>query len=156
MALAALLTCFGATLSETWAQEQSYYVNINSTNFPDAKFRSFVRANYDGDEDGRLSDEEIWEVTEMRINIPNAASSGGVDITGIEHFKYLEELRCERLGLTKLDVSALPNLWCLWCGYNKLRAIKLPNSLGFLDFPVNKFDEEAMEALIEELPALKR
>ena len=57
-------------------------VAINETNFPDANFRSFVRSNYDKDNDKVLSDDEISSVTRMDCDRKSIAS-----FKGIEFFK---------------------------------------------------------------------
>ena len=62
-------------------------VDINATNFPDARFRSYVSANFDKNSDGVLSDREINQVIVIGISAP-------MNLTGIEYFTSLRLLTC--------------------------------------------------------------
>ena len=64
-------------------------VNIDSTTFPDAKFRSYVSTNFDTNADGKLSEVEISKA--QRIN---AQSVGVMNLKGIEHLTALKKLIC--------------------------------------------------------------
>lgn len=81
-----------------------YTVDINDTNFPDAVFRDYVNS-FDTSSDGKLSKEEIADVTEIIVSNKDIKS-----LEGIRIFKYLEELYCDRNSLTSLDVSGLKKL----------------------------------------------
>ncbi len=75
-------------------------VEINQKNFPDAIFRAYVNENLDGDKNGRLSNIEIKNTTEISIS-----SKGITDLTGIEYFTALTLLNCTQNNLTSLDLS---------------------------------------------------
>lgn len=78
-------------------------VAIDKTNFPDETFRDYVGGTIDTDGNGKLSEEEIAAVTEIRIS---PESHGLVaDLTGIEHFTNLETLVCTGQELTAVDLS---------------------------------------------------
>ena len=64
-------------------------VNIDSTTFPDAAFRSYVSTNFDENSDGILSDAEIAKVTQIDVS-----NTGVANLMGIENFTELEKLDC--------------------------------------------------------------
>ena len=92
---------------------------INETNFPDANFRSIVK-KYDTDKDGYLSNVEIADVTSIACS-----EEGIVDLTGIEYFTALQELRCLENQLTSLDVSKNTELQLLNCSMNQLTSLNI-------------------------------
>ena len=94
-------------------------VKINKTNFPDSKFRSFVRT-YDTNNNGTLSDLELAEVKTM-----NVTSKGIGSLKGVEYFSALTILDCSDNGLKTLDVSKNTALKELYCADNNLTALDL-------------------------------
>ena len=83
-------------------------VVINETNFPDENLR-FVASQYDADEDGTLSDDELAEITE--INAGNI-----MNLKGAEHFKNLDFLCLyygsdENPSITSINLSLFPKLY---------------------------------------------
>ena len=105
--------------------------------FPDQVFREFVK-QYDNNNDGKLSQDELAAVTEMDLDpydVPYDKPYRGEKISslkGIEHFTSLKNLNCKLNLLTELDVSqnpALKELNC--CGSNngsyKLSALDVSN-----------------------------
>ena len=106
-------------------------VRINSTNFPDADFRQYVKDNFDWNGNGWLSDSEINAVTE--IYLPHEYSESlerqvcDLDlnsIDGIEFFPNLTTLDCiGNISLETIDISLntkLTELWCNDCGLGTL------------------------------------
>ena len=87
-------------------------VTINSTNFPDANFSSYIRKNFD-DGDGVLSEDEIAEVTNINVSNLSIAS-----LKGIEYFTALKVLRCVHIQLTTLDLRKNTALEELIAYYN--------------------------------------
>lgn len=96
-----LLTGFICTL--VWQinpakQAQAAEVAINEQNFPDESFRKIVKSNFDNDQNGILSDEELRWATELEIDLRNVVQAedghyqqvNGESIEGIE---YLENLQ---------------------------------------------------------------
>lgn len=84
------------------------YVEINETNFPDAKFRSFVKENLDKNKDDILDAMEIASVKMIEAN-----KMGIKSLEGVGFFTALETLKCWDNELTGLDLSkntALKNL----------------------------------------------
>ena len=85
-------------------------VSIDAANFPDAKFRDHVTANWDSDDNGTLSDAEIAAVDSADVSNKDIQS-----LKGIEHFTALKELICIDNQLTSLDVSKNKHLKSLNC-----------------------------------------
>lgn len=75
-------------------------LDVDEVNFPDAPFRQWILDNVDGAEDGKLTKEEI-----RRIKVIDAHDQGIRDITGIEHFVYLEEVYLYNNYITKIDFT---------------------------------------------------
>ncbi len=89
-------------------------VAINSTNFPDANFRTYV-SRFDKDNSGGLSTSEIESVDEIDCSEKNIS-----DLKGIEYFTALLDLDCSYNQLTSLDVRSNTQLIYLYCSYNQL------------------------------------
>ena len=103
--------------------------------FPDQVFREFVK-QYDNNNDGKLSQDELAAVTEMDLDpydVPYDKPYRGEKISslkGIEHFTSLKNLNCKLNLLTELDVSQNPALESLDCSYNQLRALDVSHNLA--------------------------
>ena len=116
-------------------------VEINETNFPDAKFRSFVKENLDKNNDGILDAGEIAAVKMIEANKMGIKSLEGVgfftaletlkcwdnELTGLDLSKNtaLKNLQCSNSKLQSLDLSQNPNLTQLYCGRNPLTTLDL-------------------------------
>ena len=116
-------------------------VDINETNFPDAKFRSFVKENLDKNNDGILDAGEIAAVKMIEANKMGIKSLEGVgfftaletlkcwdnELTGLDLSKNtaLKDLQCSNSKLQSLDLSQNPNLTKLYCGENPLTTLDL-------------------------------
>lgn len=119
LAFVIVLTCFtGFTLAN--AQDG---VEINSVNFPDDNFRSFVTLNYDTEPDsvGILTPAEISAVTNMPVF--SFSTDGIKSLKGIEFFTELESLYAGALGLEEVDLSALTKLRSLTINGNNLTSL---------------------------------
>ena len=126
-----------------WASDISIagdiVVALNSTNFPDATFRSYLRTLYTK---GYLNQTDINNRTSLDLDSRLIS-----DLTGIEWFSALQRLYCSNNSLTSvnlssntnlilvdlrnnkltsLNVSALTALESLYCGSNKLTSLQLP------------------------------
>ena len=117
------------------------YVEINETNFPDAKFRSFVKENLDKNKDDILDAMEIAAVKMIEANKMGIKSLEGVgfftaletlkcwdnELTGLDLSKNtaLKDLQCSNSKLQSLDLSQNPNLTKLYCGENPLTTLDL-------------------------------
>ena len=109
-------------------------VEVSEANFPDANFRKYVAEEID-DGDGVLSKSEIKETDSIECS-----ELGIKDLTGIEYFTSISNLRVSGNELTKLDLSKNTNLYLLDCDNNKLSSLNLKNNkkLGRLDCTNNK------------------
>ncbi|MBQ9433767.1 MAG: hypothetical protein IJP54_04015 [Synergistaceae bacterium] len=68
-------------------------VDIDATNFPDVRFRTYVSQNFDENSDVILSDAEIAAV--RAIDMRGALSNlSGINLKGIENFTALKNLAC--------------------------------------------------------------
>ena len=125
------------------------YVEINETNFPDAKFRSFVKENLDKNKDNILDAGEIAAVKKIEAN-----KMGIKSLEGVGFFTALETLKCWDNELTGLDLSKNTKLTSLSCSENELTALDVSknteltrlycrsNRLSALDVTQNKNLEE--------------
>ena len=124
-------------------------VEINETNFPDAKFRSFVKEKLDKNNDGILDAGEIAAVKMIEAN-----NMGIKSLEGVGFFTALETLKCWDNELTGLDLSKNTKLTSLSCSENELTALDVSknteltrlycrsNRLAALDVTQNKNLEE--------------
>ena len=122
-------------------------VAINSTNFPNAAFRSLV-SQYDTDNSGSLSEKERNQVTSI-----DADNKGITSFKGIEHFPSLKYFYCQSNGLTSLDVSKNTNLIWFLCGNNNLTSINTSNNPNLICFScygnqISKLDLSRNTALL--------
>ena len=92
---------------------------INEDNFPDAKFRMYVK-QFDTDGNEGLSQEEIDAVTRIDVN-----NQGISTLKGLEYFTALIELHCASNNLTSLDVSKNIALDILVCRNNQLTSLDI-------------------------------
>ena len=79
-------------------------VSINEINFPDDKFREFVK-QYDTTPDGILSEEEIAAVTGMTLGGDSFAGNAISSVEGIKNFTSLNTLLIsDSCGVKEIDV----------------------------------------------------
>lgn len=87
-------------------------VELNATNFPDEKFRSYLNETFGTDD---------CVVAEC-VTYIDCSNRGIKDLTGIELFPNLKTLECSNNQLTELTIS-LPNLRTLNCYGNQMTAL---------------------------------
>ena len=117
-------------------------IEINSSNFPDKNFRTYISKNIDTDQNGTLSTEELLKVTYININSNNPWLFKSLD--GIEYFTNLETLNCSGSYITALDLkknTALRILWCSSMPYLRTLNISSNTSLESLNLNNNKLIE---------------
>ena len=92
-------------------------VTINSTNFPDANFRSYLLSEYPSGviTTAQLNARDSLELMSKRIS----------DMKGVEYFTQLTYLSCFSNYLTSINVSQNTKLKYLNLGYNKLTSISV-------------------------------
>ena len=101
-------------------------IDINSTNFPDANFRSYLLSLYPK---GFLNTTDINNCTSLNVSYKSISN-----LKGIEYFTALKELRCYNNSITSLDVSHNTNLTYLDCDANGMTSLDVSNTkLTYLD-----------------------
>lgn len=121
-------------------------VQIDQDTFPDEAFRTYVSKNFDTDENGQLSVDEINAVKKITVG-----DSGVRDLTGLGCFSELEELYCHRIYLKQLDVRENQKLKKLYCWGNDLTELDLSNNteITHLACYSNKLTELDLQNLSE-------
>lgn len=156
-------------LFQSDAAEATATVAINSTNFPDAKFRQYVLDNIDTNKDKKLSTTEISAVKTI-----DASGLGIANLKGVERFTSVTDLfvannKLKTVDLTKntkiaylnlsnnsltgtLNLSKCTKLRVVKYGSNKLTKVTMPakkylKNLDFVDASNNKFTTQANAGL---------
>ena len=113
-----LLCCMVLTLLPTAALAAGD-VAIDETNFPDEKFREYVKTEFDEDNNNSLSADEIAKAKDIHL-----AGRGISSLAGVEHFTNLEELNVQHNEeLTTLNLSKNTELKTLNCSNTKLTSL---------------------------------
>ena len=90
-------------------------VALDSTNFPDDNFRTYIGEKYDTDKNGSLSSTEIAAIKSLDVSDKEIKN-----LKGIEFFTEMDSLYCYKNQLTALDVSKNSKLTKLFCYQNQL------------------------------------
>ena len=101
-------------------------VEITPANFPDPQLRDYISGQYDVDNDGILSSQELSNVTLVACQGPD-----GYDLTsvkGIEYFYNLQVLVLNGNHISELDVSHNTELIQLWCWGNLLTELDVSHN----------------------------
>ena len=109
-------------------------IEINSSNFPDDNFRSYISAVIDESGDEVLSQSEINAVTDIYVIAAEVSN-----LKGIEKFTNLEVLDCSSNAISSLNLSSNTKLKELKCNDNKLTSLDISKnpSLEVLDITGN-------------------
>ena len=89
-------------------------VYLNTTNFPDANFRSAI-SDTDTDSNGKLDQDEWKAVTELNVGNQNISS-----LLGIKYFTELTSLNVNQNNLGTLNLNQNTKLTFLSCANNQL------------------------------------
>ena len=113
-------------------------VTINSTNFPDDNFRSYLLSLYPS---GTITTAQINALTEL--NVSNKMIS---NMKGVEYFTELTYLNCYSNKLNSIDVTQNTKLTYLNVGYNNLTSLSVSQNteLEQLYLQGNKFTSFAV------------
>ena len=116
-------------------------VAINSTNFPDANFRTYV-SQFDKDNSGGLSTSEISAVTEI-----DCSSKSISDLTGISYFTSLKTLNCKDNQISILNLRSNTALQTVFCSNNRLTSLNVNGltRLGILECRNNQLSSINVE-----------
>ncbi len=116
----AMVLCLSLVFSLGVPARAAGGVAVNSTNFPDANFRSIVANSVDPNKDGVLTDAEIAQITV--INVPGEEIKS---LKGVEYFTALEDLDCADNDITALDLRCNTALKQLRCHENPIKSLDL-------------------------------
>ena len=107
-----------------------------NVNIPDANFKNYLvnnsAINTNGDSEIQVSEASSFTGT---INCSSQNISGLTisDLTGIEAFTALTDLRCAYNQLTSLDVSSNTALTFFNCGYNQLTSLNVSSNTALTE-----------------------
>ncbi len=123
---------------------------IDDVNFPDSALRSYISTNFDIDQNGHLTDEEISSITSIDVSGTAETDGGIASLQGIEHFTQLATLKCSyNAALSTLDTTCNLALSALYCGDTGLSVLDVSKnsaltilecsntSIGYLDLSNN-------------------
>jgi len=115
------------------------YINYGQIiNFPDVNFKNKVIADgVDTNNDGEIQFTEAEAVTDLNVNSLASDPNKISDMTGIEFFTNLIELRCGGNEITTLDVTANANLELLYAYFNDLTSIDVTGLTSLTSLWVN-------------------
>ena len=115
----------------------------NIVDIQDPAFFSYLVNRFDGNRDGRLSDQELQAVTAISVSTDQIGS-----LQGIEWMPQLESLECRgsapgKGGLHTVDISQNPRLTSLDCANNQIGQLDLSGAgyLTRLDVSSNQLTE---------------
>ncbi len=106
-------------------------VKINKANFPAADFRKYVKAHFDTDGNGSLSEAEIEDAREIELRSYDDFMAGVGELKkcstlkGIEYLTNLVYLWCPGCNIDTMDLSRNTQLENLNCSDNHLTALDL-------------------------------
>ena len=122
-------------------------IAINSTNFPDERFRQYVSDNIDVNKSGYLSNDEIQNAQVIDVSNEYITS-----LEGIRYFSNLKKLYCGKAAMHSLDLSGLANLTELRCDNLGLDSIDLS---GCRSLKIAYFMHNCLESInIDDCPYL--
>lgn len=143
----ALVICISVMMSAAaWAG-----VYVNSRNFPDANFRSYISTYIDIDHNGYLSDSEISNVTLLTLrnkgikslsgikyfkklrtlNVSNTSSvyygsnENVINTLDVSNMTSLQVLGAEGVYMSSLNVKGCTSLWKISCSSNNLASLNV-------------------------------
>ena len=95
----------------------------------DNAFLAYLLENFDTDGDGKMSNIEVKNVTEI-----DCSELGIVSLDGISQFTNLTSLTCSGNQLTALDVSSNSLLTTLICDYNQIDRLDISQNAKLVTF----------------------
>ena len=118
------------------------WVDLNSTNFPDSMFLSYISTTYDADGNNALIGDEITGVVTINIAGNSSTDGGYTDLTGIKHFANLVNVNCAyNSGIESLDLSGLTSLTNLdITGLTGLKTLNISGCTNLKDEKITGLD----------------
>ena len=110
------------------AQTVKASVVLNSTNFPDATFRTYISELTGVSIGGTISDAKLAYVTQISVKEMGISS-----LKGIEYFTEITNLWCQENRLTSLDVSKNTKLTYLQCNNNQITSLDVSKNTEMID-----------------------
>lgn len=95
-------------------------VKLNTKNFPDVNFRTYLKSTYDKDQDGTLNETELKAVQSISVK-----SKGIDDLTGIEKLLYVRTLNCDNNTVKELILDKNFRLSSVRCSSNQLKNLSV-------------------------------
>ncbi len=96
-------------------------LEINWDNFPDAKFREYIKDNIDTNGNESLSKAEREAVKIINVGRTDENDTPYNNLVGLKYFPNLQELYCFNNDMNELNLSENPELTYLDCSQNNLR-----------------------------------
>lgn len=139
-------------------QDYDGVVYVNSTNFPDAAFRSAISSIADINNDSKLTPTERKNVTQLQIYERNISS-----LQGIEYFSELLSLYCQSNNLTDINLSQNKKLYLTNCYGNQITGTWVDQMIaqmrtatnGILHFDRRNSSETNDQLTLEQVGTLK-
>ena len=121
------------------------WVDLNSDNFPDSMFLSYVSSKFNTDTkvgDVALIGEELTGVTTINVAGNNTTDGGYTNLTGIKNFTNLTTVNCAyNSGITSLDLSGLTSLESLdVTGLTNLKTLNISGCTSLTDEKITGLD----------------
>lgn len=118
------------------------WVDLNSTNFPDSMFLSYISTTYDADGNNALIGDEVTGVVTINIAGDSPTDGGYTDLTGIKNFTNLVNVNCAyNSGIESLDLSGLTSLTNLdITGLTGLKTLNISGCTNLTDEKITGLD----------------
>lgn len=119
MKLTKVFTILGTAIFTAACMSFSVYaaddIAIDEANFPDETLRGYISENFDTDQSGSLSEEEIENAAELSLTDPIFDENDNLlqpdlDLTGIEHLKKLKSINVGYYNVKNADLSKIEAL----------------------------------------------
>ena len=117
-------------------------VDLNSTNFPDSMFLSYLSTTYDVDGNNALIGNEATGVVTINISGNSTTDGGYTDLTGIKNFVNLTSVNCSyNANIEILDLSGLTELTNLdITGLTGLKTLNISGCTNLTEDRITGFD----------------
>ena len=143
------------TVTDYAGNSYSKYINVvqseaesSDSRFPDPVFCDYLYDNFDTDESGYLTTDELSAIKSVSVS-----SKGIFSLEGIQYLTGLEFLNCGNNRISSLDLSNNTNLTYVHCSYNFLTSLVIGENDVLTDLDC---DNNYLESLdVTKLPSLE-